>query len=245
MIRVLAIDDDAAVLGAIAKLFRTFGKRDWVVTPAGALDAPEAVAAEPDVVLLDLTLGDIAGVATLERAKEAWPECPIVVLTGAYLNGLTAKLLDAGAAAVLSKTDVLKVDGFPELLTALRDAFRDAGHTRKAATIRTNLSNYQAASTAKKVAAYVLGGFGLLGGGGGAALYQGCPGLHAPAPAVAPVAYETKEHADEVATRLGADVADVKAAVGEVRKAVGEMTPVLYEMRGILRTQERRGRDER
>ena len=245
MIRVLAIDDDASILAALRKMFAKFGARDWTVITASDIDDDAAATAEPDAVLLDLTLKTSTGLITLDRARTAWPDKPLLVLTGAYLNGLTEKLVEAGACAVLSKTDVATSEGFPELLTALRDALRASGHTRKAATIRTNLSLYQAKSTARRVTAYVLGGLGLLGGGGGAAVYQGCPGLRVAAPAAAVVAYETKEHADEVARKLGSDVADVKSDVSEVRKSVGEMTPVLYEMRGILRAQERRDKDER
>ena len=59
-----------------------------------------------DVVLLDLVLPDSAEIATLESARAAAPDIPIIVLTSLDDVSLAAKAVEAGAQDYLIKTDV-------------------------------------------------------------------------------------------------------------------------------------------
>jgi len=56
-----------------------------------------------DFVLLDLSLPDVRGAQTVVLAREAAPEIPIIVLTGAHDNDLAAASLRAGAQDYLVK----------------------------------------------------------------------------------------------------------------------------------------------
>ncbi len=57
----------------------------------------------PDVVLLDLSLPDSKGLATVQAMRAALPNTPIVVLTGFDDNALTADALEMGAQDYLVK----------------------------------------------------------------------------------------------------------------------------------------------
>jgi len=58
---------------------------------------------KPDVVLLDLSLPDSVGIATVRAMRAALPGVPIVVLTGYDDNALAAAALQAGAQDYLVK----------------------------------------------------------------------------------------------------------------------------------------------
>jgi diguanylate cyclase (GGDEF)-like protein/PAS domain S-box-containing protein len=62
-----------------------------------------ATAARPDVVLLDLSLPDSAGIATVQMMRSVVPDVPIIVLTGADDHQLAAAALEAGAQDYLVK----------------------------------------------------------------------------------------------------------------------------------------------
>jgi DNA-binding NarL/FixJ family response regulator len=59
-----------------------------------------------DVVLLDLTLPDSAGAATLEKTQARFPAVPLVVLTGLEDEALGFQLVQAGAQDYLPKGQV-------------------------------------------------------------------------------------------------------------------------------------------
>jgi two-component system, cell cycle sensor histidine kinase and response regulator CckA len=58
-----------------------------------------------DVLLLDLHLPGSRGLETLERARELFPETPIIVLTGLKDESLGAQAMQAGAQDYLVKSD--------------------------------------------------------------------------------------------------------------------------------------------
>jgi DNA-binding NtrC family response regulator len=78
---VLLIDDDATFRHVLAAELRRLG---FAVSAAGtgADGVRAAVEAEPDVVLLDLQLPDMNGLAVLEGIREARPAAQVVMLTG-------------------------------------------------------------------------------------------------------------------------------------------------------------------
>ncbi len=59
-----------------------------------------------DLVLLDLTLPDSAGVETVTRFREVMPEVPLVVLTGLSQEEVGAACLAAGADTFISKSGI-------------------------------------------------------------------------------------------------------------------------------------------
>ena len=72
-----------------------------VETLAGAVEA--AAAETVDVVLLDLSLPDSAGVETLERFRKRFPDLPVIVLTASDDAQVAVAALRAGASDYLVK----------------------------------------------------------------------------------------------------------------------------------------------
>jgi DNA-binding NarL/FixJ family response regulator len=73
----------------------------------------------PDLVVMDVQLGDGDGVDATAIISARWPEVRVVVLTAHADASLMRRAADAGACCLLPKDGSL-----PELLTALRTATR-------------------------------------------------------------------------------------------------------------------------
>ena len=114
---VLVVEDDPGDFGLVrAHLRRAERRRDegrqadagnrWdAVIWAKTLAEGVALARrdKPDVVLLDLTLPDSSGLATVRTMRAAMPDVPLVVLTGHDDNELALAALQAGAQDYLVK----------------------------------------------------------------------------------------------------------------------------------------------
>jgi DNA-binding NarL/FixJ family response regulator len=102
--RVLMVDDDPFAVESWKLVFRG-SKVD--VSYAGSLqEARAALASAPhpfDAVVLDLTLPDSAGVATLKQLRQAAADVPVVVLTGDGEPATISESFSAGAQAYLVK----------------------------------------------------------------------------------------------------------------------------------------------
>jgi len=73
----------------------------WAKTLAEGIDA--VLHDTPDVVLLDLSLPDSSGLATVQAMRAALPDTPMIVLTGFDDNALAIAALEAGAQDYLVK----------------------------------------------------------------------------------------------------------------------------------------------
>jgi two-component system cell cycle response regulator len=106
---ILVVEDDAGDFGLIKAYVKKAapGLGDklapvvWVRTLADAIDAVRQ--RKPDVVLLDLSLPDSSGLATVQAMRAALPDAPIIVLTGLDDNSLAIAALEAGAQDYLVK----------------------------------------------------------------------------------------------------------------------------------------------
>jgi two-component system KDP operon response regulator KdpE len=99
----LLVDDSALVTEALGVLFEETGHRVTVASSvAGALAA--CAADRPDVMLLDVTLGDEDGLAVLDALRRAGGPLPATVaVTGHDDRATRDRCLDAGCIAVLLK----------------------------------------------------------------------------------------------------------------------------------------------
>jgi two-component system response regulator DesR len=116
MIRVLVAEDQGLVRGALAALLR-LQKDIEVVGEAGRGDevVAAAVAARPDVVLLDIELPGVDGLTAAAALREALPAARVVMLTTFGRIGYLRRAIDAGAVGFL-----LKDAPATELATAIR-----------------------------------------------------------------------------------------------------------------------------
>ncbi|MGY1604976.1 response regulator [Geodermatophilus sp. SYSU D00815] len=107
MIDVLLVDDHALMRAGLAGLISAAGDMRVVGTADNGARALEAVAAvAPDVVLMDLSMPVLDGVAATARITERHPEVAVLVLTSFSDRERVRDALDAGAVGyVLKDTD--------------------------------------------------------------------------------------------------------------------------------------------
>lgn len=106
---ILVIEDDPGDFGLVKAYLRLTGfcasgeasGPGWATTLAEGI--AKAQQAAPDIVLLDLSLPDSAGLATLQTLRAALPSAPIVVLTGNDEKTLALATLESGAQDFLVK----------------------------------------------------------------------------------------------------------------------------------------------
>jgi two-component system response regulator DesR len=104
MIRVLLVEDQAMVRGALASLL---GLEPDIEVVGEAASGPEALAValriRPDVVLLDVEMPGGDGITAGARIREALPGCHIMILTTFGRPGYLRRAMEAGAVAFLVK----------------------------------------------------------------------------------------------------------------------------------------------
>jgi len=117
-IRILAIDDDTAMLDWLTVLFETVGHETRTVSDGGGARALLATW-QPDVVVTDLLLPDIDGSELVEWITRLEAAIPVIVLTGQGNIPRSVEAVKAGAFDFLEKP----IDG-DLLLDKIEKAFR-------------------------------------------------------------------------------------------------------------------------
>ncbi len=118
-IKVLLVDDHPFVrLGTSAFL----AAADGIELSAEACDGQEAILAaddaKPDVILMDLLMPELDGVAATREILARRPETRILIMTGSGIDDRVEAALRAGAIGYVSKSDPMR-----HLVDAIRRAF--------------------------------------------------------------------------------------------------------------------------
>ena len=106
---ILVIEDDPGDFGLVQAYLRlaglaTGGKGEAVVWTKTLVEGIAAAGrSAPDIVLLDLSLPDSSGLATVRALRAALPDAPVVVLTGNDEKSLVVAALESGAQDYLVK----------------------------------------------------------------------------------------------------------------------------------------------
>ncbi|MQW75284.1 response regulator [Nocardioides sp. dk4132] len=126
---VLVVDDDPAICRTLAINLRA---RDYDVETAGDGRSALQVVDErmPDVVLLDLGLPDLDGIAVLTRLR-AFTSVPVIVVSARTGSDDKVEALDLGADDFITKPFSIE-----ELLARVRAATRRAGAVEPAPCVR-------------------------------------------------------------------------------------------------------------
>jgi two-component system KDP operon response regulator KdpE len=122
--RILCVEDDPEMRAFLLAQLRVRGFQVQAVTD-GAQAIDRAAIFQPQLVLLDLTLPTLDGLAFLRRLRE-WSRAPVIVLSAHDEEPVKVKALDQGADDYLTKPFSLN-----ELLARVRVALRRADETER------------------------------------------------------------------------------------------------------------------
>lgn len=137
-IRVLIVDDHPMVREGVRSMLEPAGVQIAGEAGTGEDALRMAATLEPDVVLLDLELPDLDGLAVLRRLKAQERPVAVLVVTMHDDPALVRRAVEGGAAGF-----VLKGVGRGELLSAL-EAVRHGGSVFDPALLRASLSEPKA-----------------------------------------------------------------------------------------------------
>jgi DNA-binding NarL/FixJ family response regulator len=116
MIRVFLVDDHAIIRDGLRMLLAAESDLSIVGTASDGQALLEALpTVEADVVLLDLTMPGLGGMATLPLLKEHFPQLPVIILSMFDKEDYASQALQAGAAGY-----VLKSANRAEIVAAIR-----------------------------------------------------------------------------------------------------------------------------
>jgi DNA-binding NarL/FixJ family response regulator len=118
-VRVLLADDDANFVESLRPLIEQQPALTVAGVAANGLDAIElADRLDPDAVVIDLHMPVVDGVTAVARLRKDHPSLCLIALTGDSDSVLHEAVTEAGADAVLLKSDL--VDSLVERLHAVR-----------------------------------------------------------------------------------------------------------------------------
>ncbi len=123
MSRVLVVDDDPSLRKALRIGLEARGY-SVVAANSGSDGIAQVALASPDLVVLDLGLGDIDGIEVCREIR-SWSEVPIIVLSAAGTEERKVAAFDLGADDYVTKPFSMA-----ELEARLRTALRHAGAPR-------------------------------------------------------------------------------------------------------------------
>ena len=103
--RVLVVDDHPLTLEALSSLLTQHGFDVAGQANDGAEAIDRAAELRPDLVLLDLTMPGMDGLAALPRIRDEAPACEVVVLTASDTEENLLAAIRAGASGYLLKTE--------------------------------------------------------------------------------------------------------------------------------------------
>ena len=104
MIRVLLADDHSIVRAGLRSIIDETGEIKVVVEAADGREAiEEALAAKPDVAVIDLSMPGLDGMEVIARLREQMPKLPILVLTMHEEEQYLVRTISAGARGYLTK----------------------------------------------------------------------------------------------------------------------------------------------
>lgn len=115
-IRVFVVDDHPMIRHGLAAMVQAERELKWLGDASNGEDALRlAPALKPDVVLMDLVMPQMDGIATISALRPLLPETRFVVLTSQFEPAEVKRALDAGASGFL-----LKNASAHELITVIR-----------------------------------------------------------------------------------------------------------------------------
>lgn len=120
MIKVMLVDDQIILAEGIKSVLETGGDIAVVGVAGDGVQAVEMAERErPDVVLMDIRMPNMNGVAATKKIKEILPECKIIILTTFDDSDYILSAINVGACGYL-----LKDIGSTALIDAIHNAYK-------------------------------------------------------------------------------------------------------------------------
>jgi DNA-binding NarL/FixJ family response regulator len=102
--RVLIADDEPLFVETVQALLAGDDRVEIVGTASNGHDAVDlAVALDPDVTLMDISMPMLDGIEATRRIREQLPDACVLVLTGSSISADVDRARQAGVAAFLTK----------------------------------------------------------------------------------------------------------------------------------------------
>lgn len=106
-IRILVVDDHEFVRRNICNLLRSQPELEIVSEAATGFEAiKQAEQFQPDVVLLDISMPELNGLAATPLIRKVAPNAKILIISNHDNAGFIREALSAGALGFLSKSDI-------------------------------------------------------------------------------------------------------------------------------------------
>lgn len=102
-VRVLIVDDDEAHAQAVAESLERQGRYECTVAGSGTRGASLIESDTFDVVITDLKMPDVDGLAILRKTKEELPDAEVILLTGHGSINSAVTAMQHGASTYLTK----------------------------------------------------------------------------------------------------------------------------------------------
>ncbi len=103
--KVLLVDDHPLILAALERVIHGLGEDTTVVGVETAEAARQALREDDgfDLVLLDLSLGEVDGFEVLAELRATWPAVPVVVVSASERTSDVIRAIDLGAMGFVPK----------------------------------------------------------------------------------------------------------------------------------------------
>lgn len=115
--RILVVDDNTEFLRAARFLLKQLGHEPVGLARSGDEGLALAVGLHPDVVLMDLGLPDLDGVAAARRMKDQAGSVPVIAIAARNDSAFRHRSAEAGCDAFIPKADL--ADDLPRVLVRL------------------------------------------------------------------------------------------------------------------------------
>ncbi len=102
-VRVLIVDDDESHAQAVAESLERLGRYECTVANSGARGAALVEGDAFDIVITDLRMADVDGLAILRKTKEELPDAEVILLTGHGSINSAVTAMQHGAYTYLTK----------------------------------------------------------------------------------------------------------------------------------------------
>lgn len=104
-IRIILADDHPLVVDGLAAMARASSRLEVVATASGGRQAVElCLKHRPDVLVMDLGMGDLDGISAIKEIRKTYPEAKVLVLTQRHGDEDVRRALEAGARGYLLKS---------------------------------------------------------------------------------------------------------------------------------------------